>query len=331
MANAIAGQTLDLEENRGLGEDSTIDSGDSFSATTSVASWVRDYREENGRTYHAYRDGSYFQPNDEKAQENLDIAHHLFLKTFDDKLHLAPLPSTLQNVLDIGTGTGIWAMDFADEHPEAQIVGTDLSPIQPSWAPSNCKFEIDDADTADWTWPDNHFDYIHVRSLFGCVTSWPKFYQEVLRVLKPGGWYEQAEFSLGFTSDDGSVTDDTAMGNWIKHGIKCFEVIGKPILLYETMAADIRAVGFTSVEERKFKWPIGPWPKDRKLKEIGIWTRAHLDAGLEGWTMRGLTTVLGWTPPQVHAFCANMRKEMGNPKIHGIHPMTAVFAQKPAG
>lgn len=30
----------------------------------------------------------------------------------------------VRNVLDIGTGTGVWAMDFADEHPKAQVVGT---------------------------------------------------------------------------------------------------------------------------------------------------------------------------------------------------------------
>jgi methylase of polypeptide subunit release factors len=39
-------------------------------------------------------------------------------------------PNVLTIVLDIGTGTGIWAIDFADEHPEAEVIGTDLSPIQ---------------------------------------------------------------------------------------------------------------------------------------------------------------------------------------------------------
>ena len=27
--------------------------------------------------------------------------------------------------------------DFADEFPDAQIIGTDISPIQPSWVPAN--------------------------------------------------------------------------------------------------------------------------------------------------------------------------------------------------
>ena len=40
-----------------------------------------------------------------------DLQHHLFLLTFGG-LHVAPLPPALHNVLDIGTGTGLWAIEF---------------------------------------------------------------------------------------------------------------------------------------------------------------------------------------------------------------------------
>ncbi|MCJ1299385.1 hypothetical protein MMC08_002177, partial [Hypocenomyce scalaris] len=40
-------------------------SSDSESNFTSINSSVRDYRNENGRTYHAYKDGIYHLPNDE--------------------------------------------------------------------------------------------------------------------------------------------------------------------------------------------------------------------------------------------------------------------------
>ncbi|KAI8247308.1 Secondary metabolism regulator LAE1 [Colletotrichum sp. SAR 10_77] len=36
----------------------------------------------------------------------------------------------VKRVLDVGTGTGLWAIDFADEHPDAEVLGTDLSPVQ---------------------------------------------------------------------------------------------------------------------------------------------------------------------------------------------------------
>lgn len=51
----------------------------------------------------------------------------------DHKLHLAPLDAKPHRILDVGTGTGIWAIEMADRYPSAEIIGTDLSPTQPSW------------------------------------------------------------------------------------------------------------------------------------------------------------------------------------------------------
>jgi methylase of polypeptide subunit release factors len=46
------------------------------------------------------------------------------LLTLDNKLGLAPPnhpDSKVKRVLDVGTGTGIWAIDFGDEHPDATV------------------------------------------------------------------------------------------------------------------------------------------------------------------------------------------------------------------
>lgn len=52
--------------------------------------------------------------------------------TLGGQLSLAPLRADPKHVLDLGTGTGIWAMEFATEYPAAAVVGSDLSPIQPA-------------------------------------------------------------------------------------------------------------------------------------------------------------------------------------------------------
>lgn len=65
----------------------------------------------------------YHFPNDAAENERLDLQHHIWYLTLDGKLGLAPPhnpDAKVGRVLDLGTGTGIWAMDFADEHPEAE-------------------------------------------------------------------------------------------------------------------------------------------------------------------------------------------------------------------
>ncbi len=71
-------------------------------------------------------------PNDEAEQERIDMQHQSFLLIFGGELYQAQV-AKVSRVLDIGCGIGIWAMDFADMHPEATVIATDLSPIQPQW------------------------------------------------------------------------------------------------------------------------------------------------------------------------------------------------------
>ncbi|KAE9576803.1 hypothetical protein CGMCC3_g7191 [Colletotrichum fructicola] len=104
------------------------------SSSTSLRSSLLDYRVENGRTYHRYKDGKYNYPNDERESERHDLVHQLWLLTLDDRLGVAPPckeGTTVGRVLDVGTGTGIWALNFGDEHPEADVYGNDLSAIMP--------------------------------------------------------------------------------------------------------------------------------------------------------------------------------------------------------
>jgi len=128
-------------------------------------------------------------PNDEAEQERMDMQHHIYLMIFSGELYRAPLPRKVNRVLDIGCGTGKWAIDFADMHLEADVIATDLSVIQPYWAssegpfdrvgnekrswllqiPPNVQFEIDDAEE-DWQYH-SKFDYIHIRSMGGTLLS----------------------------------------------------------------------------------------------------------------------------------------------------------------
>ena len=59
------------------------------------------------------------------------LEHHIFGLMLGH-LHLAPLNAP-HKILDLGTGTGLWALEAADKYPTAEVIGTDLSPTQPKW------------------------------------------------------------------------------------------------------------------------------------------------------------------------------------------------------
>ena len=44
--------------------------------------------------------------------QGLDIQNHLFFLTYDGRHCICPKNEGAKRVLDLGTGTGMWAMDF---------------------------------------------------------------------------------------------------------------------------------------------------------------------------------------------------------------------------
>lgn len=72
------------------------------------------------------------------------------------------------------------------------MIGTDLSPIQPLWAPVNLNFEIDDAEQ-EWTFAPDSFDFINIRYMLGSIQDWPRLFKQAYAALKPGGYLESYE------------------------------------------------------------------------------------------------------------------------------------------
>ena len=133
MATQAPDASIEADPDLYDGSDSSLgDDAASSRYTASLTSSIERYPMENGRRYHAYKDGSYVMPNDESELDRLDLTHNMIKITMGMKLHIAPIEKP-KKILDIGTGTGIWAIEMADEYPDAEIIGTDLSATQPTW------------------------------------------------------------------------------------------------------------------------------------------------------------------------------------------------------
>lgn len=113
-------QSQPEDDNEGTTDrDSATDGGyesDAVStASTSAESSIRDYMYENGRRYHRFREGMYNFPNDDVEQEREDMKHAMMKLLCSQKLHFAPINNNPQEMMDVGTGTGIWAIE-SEQH-----------------------------------------------------------------------------------------------------------------------------------------------------------------------------------------------------------------------
>jgi len=64
-----------------------------------------------GRRYQTYRDDRYVLPNDEAEQAREALMHHMMLEALDGRHILAPIPDDVKMIMDLGTGTALWALD----------------------------------------------------------------------------------------------------------------------------------------------------------------------------------------------------------------------------
>ena len=289
---------------------------DMESTTESVRSSLYEPKLEHGRAYHRYSGAYYTSPQDDLEQERLEMQHELFFRLFGGKLFQALIHNP-QNVLDLGTGTGIWAIDFADNHPESDALGVDVSPIQRKWVPPNCRFEIFDYNQT-WTFPKQ--DFVFIRLPFGSITHLRSFLEQVFDCLQPGGWFEIQDICPP-TCDDGTIPEDSNFQVWINKWCEGYYALGRDPYLITKVETMMHDMGFEGIASKSFKIPQNEWPKDKRLKALGRRNLVNMLDGLEGFSLRVFTVGLDWSQAEVEVLLAKARKDLRDANIHAYWPL----------
>ncbi|KAL0930715.1 methyltransferase domain-containing protein [Colletotrichum truncatum] len=330
----------DLESVAGSLDDEGFDESSLRESTASLSSSVREYRTIKGRTFQTSNTIDYWAPNDDKQLETLDVTHHFTLMLMDDNLFYAPVPLEKDNlkVLDVGTGTGIWAIDVADEFPTIEVIGTDISPVQPSWVPPNCHFQLDDAQQ-DWTFRRDHFDVIHARNLHGGIDDWQRFCDQAFTHLKPGGWFESMEFDVQAGSENPEIENDPnhIFKRWAKLAWEAGDAMGRTFRQAQSVGPNeeilmlkcMREAGFVDIIHKRWKVPIGGWAKEELLKSIGQYAGLFMDQSLDGWVLMPVGEILGWTYEEILVLVMEMRQALKNPKTLPYFNYHMVYGRKP--
>ncbi|KAM6505449.1 hypothetical protein FSOLCH5_013451 [Fusarium solani] len=301
--------------------------------TASVAESIYEFHKENGRTYHAYRAGSYYYPNDMIEVERLNTQHETLKILLDGRSCLAPFSeeNPPHKVLDIATGSGCWAIDMGDEFPEARIIGTDLSPIQSELVPPNVEFIIDDA-TDEWPQGRDwcNFDLIHTRVTMGCWSDMTKqIIQPAFERLRPGGWIECQELEGLMECDDGSVREDNAFKKWCDDIVDASIAVDRPLPGAANIKQALTETGFVDIHEKIYKIPINGWPKNRRLKRFGELWHANVVEGLQALSYGLLHRVKGMTKEEIEVNLVDVRKALADQRMHGYQKFYVVWGRKP--
>ena len=274
---------------------------------------------ENGRRYCSE---SYYMPDDDEEQTRLAIAHQVYLPVLDGQLTMAHIPSDAKRILDIGTGTGDWAIAVAERFPGAEVIATDITTaFQPTIAPPNVFFELDDAQT-EWTYSEP-FDFIHMRAMSGAFSDWSTIFEEVSKHLRLGGYFEIVDHGMITLTEELPSSSVRIFNAAIEAGS---EKAGRPIGLEHLKMPLIENSGLRIVKNRLFQIPLGVFDPQKRI--VGKMALISTLEGLEAISLRLLTKYLHWQEEDVRDLCAKVREEVTSPNARAKVPCQYVVARK---
>ncbi len=262
-------------------------------------------------------DAPYVLPADDQEINRLDFQHYMLRHTLRGN-YAAPINNP-RSILDVGCGTGRWAVEMASLYPHANVFGVDITPPEnaPGMAiPENCAFTPGNI-LEGLKFPDGSFDFVHMRLLLFAIPEarWPDVVRELARVTRPGGWIELVE--TGPQQRGGPAMDQLV--DWIT---QASVRRGVNPLLGPRIGDFLKMTGMANVVSRAVALPVGAYGgRVGRLAETDVF-------GVVGG-VKGLVTSMGITSPE--AYDNAMRQARADLATNQcVLPFYIAYAQRPA-
>lgn len=247
--------------------------------------------------------------------DRMDLLNETINRARKQQFHKYSLPSEDNDlrILDLGTGTGIWAITMADQYPKAEVIGMDLANIQPASIPPNLRFKVPRDWESPWSYGQESFDLIHLRMGCGAVSSWPELFHNVLMHLKPHtGRIEWVEVDYE-PRNAGNVPfpRNMALQRWYSHLKDATMRIERNMEYPSGNKELLRTLGFVDIQEEIIRLPLREWPSNRPTstheRDIGRWWGTALHDGLEALCLQPFNKLFQWPPADIRRYVEEVK------------------------
>lgn len=122
-----------------------------------------------------------------------------------------------------------------------------------------------------------------------------------------------------YRSDDSSLPLTSLLSDWGQKFERMGATAGRPFNLFDTMRDSIEAAGFTNIQEKLYKVPIGTWARHPILKDAGRLNEEQFREGMEGYALYLLTHIGDpepMTADEVKGYLAVIRSELEEKHWH---------------
>ncbi|KAF5560974.1 mRNA 3 end-processing YTH1 [Fusarium napiforme] len=118
---------------------------------------------------------------------------------------------------------------------------------------------------------------------------------------------------------------------WLKLFFECGRKTGRTweIVRGGRQEEYMREAGFTDLFSKSWKLPVGGWPQDKKLKQIGLYNGAFIDHSIDAFAIFPIGEILGWSKEEVTVLVSQMRKALKEPRALPYFNVRMVYGRKP--
>ncbi|KAJ7902106.1 S-adenosyl-L-methionine-dependent methyltransferase [Mycena olivaceomarginata] len=189
-----------------------------------------------------------------------------------------------RSILEIGAGSGAWAIRAAKQYPEADVVAVDMNPLPARPLPSNLRYQKVNV-LEPFPFPTGSFDVVHIRLVLCHLPDGLEVLSRIIDLVAPGGWVlvDEIDWSANFEGLDKAPGIKGGLSALV-HGMQAVNGhphFGKTLKAYLDSSSQLSEIHFEEVD-----LPFNPIPDEPRVAGLARTMKSALTRAFGGAAAR---------------------------------------------